>query len=107
MADNILNMGPVLTPDEKILDDYIKTRMKKTLSDINALSEEGSTDLMEWSSAFTYLISTYGRNSDEAFKWFKYYLKEGKIPAEVAMPLLIQIYTLIQSIYISQPLLKH
>lgn len=92
MEDNSIKMSPVLTPDEKILDDFIKTRMKKTLSDINSLSEEGSTDLMKWSAAFTYLISTYGRDSDEPFKWFKYYLKEGKIPAEVAMPLLIQIY---------------
>jgi hypothetical protein len=82
----------ILTPDEKVLTDFIKTRTDKALADLEALAAAGSNDQAAWSSAFTYLTKTYGRDSDEPFKWYKYYLRENKIPAEVALPLLIQIY---------------
>jgi len=83
----------ILTEDEKAINDYIKTRLNKVLGDIRDLTDEKSEDLIAWSSAFSYLSKTYGKSSDEPFKWFKYYLREGKIPASVQLPLLMQIYS--------------
>ena len=82
----------VLTPDEKLVADFVKTRTKKVLDDIQRLSKEQNTDLSEWAESFAYLARTYGRDSDETFKWFKYYFREGLIPANVALPLVVQVY---------------
>lgn len=82
----------VLTPDEKVMADFIKTRTKKVLDDIRNLSQEKNRDVNAWETSFAYLSRTYGRDSDEAFKWYKYYFREGLIPDEVALPLLIQVY---------------
>ena len=56
------------------------------------LSKEQNNDLSQWAESFAYLARTYGRDSDETFKWFKYYFREGLIPANVALPLVVQIY---------------
>ena len=82
----------VLTPDEKIMADFIKTRTKKVLDDIQRLSRENVQDLSAWEQSFSYLSRTYGRDSDETFKWYKYYFREGLIPDGVALPLLVQVY---------------
>ena len=71
----------VLTPDEALVADFIKTRTKKVLDDIQKLSKEQNNDLSQWAESFAYLARTYGRDSDETFKWFKYYFREGLIPA--------------------------
>ena len=78
-------MSEVLTPDEKLVADFIKTRTKKVLDDIQRLSKEQNADISEWAESFAYLARTYGRDSDETFKWFKYYFREGMIPANVAL----------------------
>ena len=85
-------MSEVLTPDEKLVADFIKTRTKKVLDDIQRLSKEQNADISEWAESFAYLARTYGRDSDETFKWFKYYFREGMIPANVALPLVVQVY---------------
>ena len=85
-------MNEVLTPDEKLVADFIKTRTKKVLDDIQRLSKEQNADISEWAESFAYLARTYGRDSDETFKWFKYYFREGMIPANVALPLVVQVY---------------
>ena len=95
MADNSANgreIRNVLTQDEKAINDFINVRMKKVLADIKDLVEERSEDLIAWSFAFSYLCETYGQASDEPFKWYKYYLREGSIPASVQLPVLMQIY---------------
>ena len=81
----------VLLEDQAKVDDFVQTRMRKALGDLKVLTEEGTEDLIAWSSCFSYLSHTYGRDSDEAFKWYKYYLREGKIPASVQLPLLMQV----------------
>lgn len=85
-------MSEVLTEDEKMVADFIKTRTKKVLADIQALSEMKVQDLSAWSESFAYLSRTYGRSSDEPFKWYKYYFREQLIPDAVALPLLVQVY---------------
>jgi hypothetical protein len=82
----------VLTQDEKLVADFIKTRTKKVLADIQALADNKVEDLNAWSESFIYLARTYGRGSDETFKWFKYYFREHLIPDSVALPLLVQVY---------------
>lgn len=82
----------VLTEDEKLVADFIKTRTKKVLADIQSLSEMKVQDLSAWSESFAYLSRTYGRSSDETFKWYKYYFREQLIPDAIALPLLIQVY---------------
>lgn len=72
----------VLTPDEALVADFIKTRTKKVLDDIQKLSKEQNNDLSQWAESFAYLARTYGRDSDETFKWFKYYFREGLIPGK-------------------------
>ena len=62
-------MNEVLTPDEKLVADFIKTRTKKVLDDIQRLSKEQNADISEWAESFAYLARTYGRDSDETFKW--------------------------------------
>ncbi len=81
-----------LTEDEALVNDFIQTRLKKVLADIKELADTKSDDEMAWSASFTYLSRTYGRNSDETFKWYKYYLREQMLPEGIALPLLIQIY---------------
>ncbi len=85
------NVRNVLLEDKAKVDDFVQTRMRKALADLKVLTEEGTEDLIEWSSCFSYLSHTYGRDSDETFKWYKYYLREGKIPASVQLPLLLQV----------------
>ena len=41
-------MSEVLTPDEKLVADFIKTRTKKVLDDIQRLSKEQNADISEW-----------------------------------------------------------
>ena len=41
-------MNEVLTPDEKLVADFIKTRTKKVLDDIQRLSKEQNADISEW-----------------------------------------------------------
>lgn len=85
-------MSEVLTEDEKLVADFIRTRTKKVLADIQALSEAKVQDPDAWSESFAYLSRTYGRNSDETFKWYKYYFRERLIPDAIALPLLVQVY---------------
>lgn len=92
MENTKMPVSEVLTPDEKLVADFVKTRTKKVLEDIQKLSREQNTDLSEWAESFAYLARTYGRDSDETFKWFKYYFREGMIPANVALPLVVQVY---------------
>ena len=82
----------VLTEDEKLVADFIKTRTKKVLADIQALADMKVQDISAWSESFAYLSRTYGRSSDETFKWYKYYFREQLIPDTVALPLLVQVY---------------
>ena len=82
----------VLTPDEAKFAAYVRVRTEKTLGDIRALAEEGNKDPEEWCRCFSYLGRTYGRDSDETFKWYKYYYRNGMIPKEVALDVLIQVY---------------
>ena len=90
-SDNRNYLRNVLMEDQAQVNDFMQVRMRKALGDLKALIEGGSEDLIEWSSCFSYLSHTYGRSSDEAFKWFKYYLREGKIPASIQLPLLMQV----------------
>ena len=92
MENTKMPKSEVLTPDEALVADFIKTRTKKVLDDIQKLSKEQNNDLSQWAESFAYLARTYGRDSDETFKWFKYYFREGLIPANVALPLVVQIY---------------
>jgi hypothetical protein len=92
MKKTELMKNEVLTQDEKLVADFIKTRTKKVLADIQALSEMKVQDLNAWSESFIYLARTYGRGSDETFKWYKYYFREHLIPDAVALPLLVQVY---------------
>ena len=92
MENTKMPKSEVLTPDEVLVADFIKTRTKKVLDDIQKLSKEQNNDLSQWAESFAYLARTYGRDSDETFKWFKYYFREGLIPANVALPLVVQIY---------------
>ena len=48
-------MSEVLTPDEKLVADFIKTRTKKVLDDIQRLSKEQNADISEWAESFAYL----------------------------------------------------
>ena len=52
-------MSEVLTPDEKLVADFIKTRTKKVLDDIQRLSKEQNADISEWAESFAYLARTY------------------------------------------------
>lgn len=45
-------MNEVLTPDEKLVADFIKTRTKKVLDDIQRLSKEQNADISEWAESF-------------------------------------------------------
>lgn len=92
MNNDKITMTEVLTPDEKLVADFIKTRTQKVLTDIQTLSKDNVEDLGPWSASFAYLSKTYGRDSDETFKWFKYYFREQLIPGAVALPLLVQVY---------------
>ena len=84
--------SPVLTQDEAILADFIQTRLNKVQADIKDLIASGNEDPEPWQQCFAYMIRTYGRESEEPFRWFKYYLKAGQIPAAAALPVLVQIY---------------
>lgn len=93
MENTKMPKSEVLTPDEALVADFIKTRTKKVLDDIQKLSKEQNNGLFSVGrNCFAYLARTYGRDSDETFKWFKYYFREGLIPANVALPLVVQIY---------------
>ncbi len=82
----------VLTADERMLRDYIQTKTQQVLKDLDSLAARGEEQLDPWSADFATLVRTCGKNSPEAFRWFKYYLREGRIPAAVQLPLLVQIY---------------
>ncbi len=82
----------MLTPDENLLRDFVETRMKKAEDEIRRLSESGNEDLNAWMTNFDYLTRTYGKDSTEPFKNFKYYMRQGSIPKSVARPLLMQLY---------------
>ena len=88
---NTLNPG-VLTPDEAKLADFLKVREKQVMEDIRRMAEEKSEDGIAWSRAFTSLSRIYGSKSDETFKWYKYFLRQGMIPQPVQMSLLVQLY---------------
>ena len=77
MENTKMPKSEVLTPDEALVADFIKTRTKKVLDDIQKLSREQNNDLSQWAESFACLARTYGRDSDETFKWFKYYFREG------------------------------
>ena len=85
---------PVTTLDvnEQLVADFIKMRVQKVLKDIDEMVKNGAKDVSDWQDQFAHLIRVYGRDSEEPFKWYKYYLREGKLPLEVALPILIQIY---------------
>lgn len=82
----------VLTPDEKKFADYVRVRTDKTLQDIQQLADEGNKDPEAWCQCFSYLARTYGRDSEETFKWYKYFYRNGTLPKEAALDVLIQIY---------------
>ena len=88
---NTMNPG-VLTPDEAKLADFLKVREKQVMEDIRRMAEEKSEDGVSWSRAFTSLSRIYGSKSDETFKWYKYFLRQGMIPQPVQMSLLVQLY---------------
>ena len=47
MDNTKMPMSEVLTPDEKLVADFIKTRTKKVLDDIQRLSKEQNADISE------------------------------------------------------------
>ncbi len=85
-------MDNMLTPDESVFRDFVETRMKKAEDEIRRLSESGNEDLNAWLTNFDYLTRTYGKDSTEPFRHFKYYMRQGSIPKSVARPLLMQLY---------------
>ena len=92
MNEQEMMAGSMLTPDEQVLRDFVESRQKKAEAEIERLRAEGSEDLTAWSANFTLLTKTYGKASTEPFKLFKYYMRQGMIPASIARDLLMQLY---------------
>lgn len=87
-----INSTGILTPDEAKLADFLKVREKQVMEDIRRMAAQESVDEVAWSRAFTSLSRIYGSQSDETFKWYKYFLRQGMIPQQVQMSLLVQLY---------------
>lgn len=64
MENTKMPKSEVLTPDEALVADFIKTRTKKVLDDIQKLSKEQNNDLSQWAE----MLCLSGENIRQRFR---------------------------------------